>query len=65
MPFEQAFVAGAFGEEARMVIIRILYSFVFPEALSPQVVIVIDPAAPPVRMAFDAEVIVRASGQVA
>jgi hypothetical protein len=48
-----------------MVIIRILYSFVFPEALSPQVVIVIDPAAPPVRMAFDAEVIVRASGQVA
>ena len=48
-----------------MVIIRILYSFVFPEALSPQVVIVIDPAAPPVRMAFDTEVIVGTLGKVA
>ena len=39
--------------------------FIFAETFSPQVVVVIDPAASPVRMAFDTEVIVGASGQVA
>ena len=48
-----------------MVFIRLFRILIFTETFSPQIVIMIDASAPPVGVAFDAEMVVRLARQFA